>query len=142
MKVMAILVFMLGILALVVGPQSRTRTDREQNVAMNFIQYRQAVMAHVLNHPNMNGVVNIASLTLPAGWQRLRDWQARVSQHRLYIWGTASRAEAQSVREKLFNSWSPGHSEQGILQPLHDGVSIQLPQFIPDGCVVSLLSLE
>ncbi len=100
-------------------------------------------MAYVLNDSGADdGVVDSALLVLPEGWERLRAWQARISQNRLYVWGTASRAEVQAVRKLLLSSWTLGRSEGGMLRPRHDGRSITLPQFIPDGCVVSLFSLE
>lgn len=145
MRIMAILFLLLGILALIVGPRTEKDAEqrRDQSVALNFAQFRQAVMAHVLNEPDAHdGIVDTTDLTLPEGWERLRPWQARISQNRLYVWGTASWAEVRAVRSILLNSWTLGRSEQGILRPRHDGRNITLPQFIPDGCVVSLFSLE
>ena len=145
MRIMAILFLLLGVLALIIGPHSEKETEhtRAQSVALNFVQFRQAVIDHVLNEPGIHdGVVDSALLVLPEGWERLRAWQARISQNRLYVWGTASLAEVQAVRNLLLHSWTLGRSEQGILRPRHDGRSVTLPQFIPDGCVVSLFSLE
>ncbi len=145
MKIMAVLFLMLGILALIVGPrfENEPAQRREQSVALNFVQFRQAVMSLVLNDPDAHdGIVDSALLVLPEGYELLRPWQARISENRLYIWGSASWAEVQAVRDLLLNSWTLGRSEQGILRPRHDGRSITLPQFVPDGCVVSLFSLE
>lgn len=145
MKIMAVLFLMLGILALLIEPRSENEIAqrRERSIALNFVQFRQAVMSHVLNEQDRHdGIVDSALLVLPEGWERLRDWQARISENRLYVWGAASWAEVQAVRNLLLNSWTLGRSEQGILRPRHDGRSITLPQFIPDGCVVSLFSLE
>ena len=144
MRMMAPLFLLLGILALIIGPRFDKEPEqrREQSVALNFVQFRQAVMSHALNVDAHDGVVDIATLELPEGWESLRPWQARISENRLYIWGTASWGEVQAVRNILFNSWALGRSEQGILRPRHDERSITLPQFIPDGCVVSLFSLE
>lgn len=145
MKIMAVLFLMLGILALIAGPRFEKESEqrREQSVALNFVQFRQAVVSHVLNDPDTHdGIVDSALLVLPEGWERLRDWQARISENCLYVWGAASWAEVQAVRNLLLNSWTLGRSEQGILRPRHDGRSVTLPQFIPDGCVVSLFSLE
>ena len=145
MKIMAVLFLMLGILALLIEPRSENEIAqrRERSIALNFVQFRQAVMSHVLNDQDRHdGIVDSALLVLPEGWERLRDWQARISENRLYVWGAASWAEVQAVRNLLLNSWTLGRSEQGILRPRHDGRSITLPQFIPDGCVVSLFSLE
>lgn len=145
MKIMAVLFLMLGILALLIEPRSENEIAqrRERSIALNFVQFRQSVMSHVLNDQDRHdGIVDSALLVLPEGWERLRDWQARISENRLYVWGVASWAEVQAVRNLLLNSWTLGRSEQGILRPRHDGRSITLPQFIPDGCVVSLFSLE
>ncbi len=145
MKIMAVLFLMLGILALLIEPRSENEIAqrRERSIALNFVQFRQAVMSHVLNDQDRHdGIVDSALLVLPEGWERLRDWQARISENRLYVWGAASWAEVQAVRNLLLNSWTLGRSEQGILRPRHDGRSITLPQFVPDGCVVSLFSLE
>lgn len=145
MRITAILFLLLGILALIIGPRAEKETEhrRAQSVAANFVQFRQAVMNRVLNDSGAHdGVVDSALLVLPEGWERLRDWQARISEKRLYVWGTASWAEVQTVRNLLLHSWTLGRSERGILRPRHDGQSITLPQFIPDGCVVSLFSLE
>lgn len=145
MKIMAVLFLMLGILALLIEPRSENEIAqrRERSIALNFVQFRQAVMSHVLNDQDRHdGIVDSALLVLPEGWERLRDWQARISENRLYVWGGASWAEVQAVRNLLLNSWTLGRSEQGILRPRHDGRSITLPQFVPDGCVVSLFSLE
>lgn len=145
MKIMAVLFFLLGILALIIGPRSEKEPEqrREQSVALNFAQFRQAVMAHVLNDPDAHdGVVDTADLKLPEGWERLRPWQARISENRLYVWGAASWAETRAIRHILLNSWTLGRSEQGILRPRHEGQSITLPAFISDGCAVSLFSLE
>ena len=145
MKIMAVLFLMLGILALIVGPrfESEPALWREPSVALNFVQFRQAVLSLGLNDPDAHdGIVDSALLVLPEGYELLRPWQARISENRLYIWGSASWAEVQAVRDLLLNSWTLGRSEQGILRPRHDGRSITLPQFVPDGCVVSLFSLE
>lgn len=145
MRIMAMLFLLLGILALIIGPRAEKETEhrRAQSVAANFVQFRQAVMAYVLNDSGADdGVVDSALLVLPEGWERLRAWQARISQNRLYVWGTASRAEVQAVRKLLLSSWTLGRSERGILRPRRGGRSITLPQFVPDGCVVSLFSLE
>ena len=145
MKIMAVLFLMLGILALLIEPRSENEIAqrRERSIALNFVQFRQAVMSHVLNDQDRHdGIVDSALLVLPEGWERLRDWQARISENRLYVWGAASWAEVQAVRNLLLNSWTLGRSEQGILRPRHGGRSITLPQFVPDGCVVSLFSLE
>lgn len=145
MKIMAVLFLMLGILALLIEPRSENEIAqrRERSIALNFVQFRQSVMSYVLNDQDRHdGIVDSALLVLPEGWERLRDWQARISENRLYVWGAASWAEVQAVRNLLLNSWTLGRSEQGILRPRHDGRSITLPQFIPDGCVVSLFSLE
>ena len=145
MKIMAVLFLMLGILALLIEPRSENEIAqrRERSIALNFVQFRQAVMSHVLNDQDRHdGIVDSALLVLPEGWERLRDWQARISENRLYVWGAASWAEVQAVRNLLLKSWTLGRSEQGIIRPRHDGRSITLPQFVPDGCVVSLFSLE
>ena len=141
MKALAVLAFFLGILAVLnwrsAGPESEPRAAA---VAVNYVQFRQAVLHHVfaLGHVAPG---EIDEPDLPSGWTALRPWRARIDDGRCYVWGTASWAEQREIAALLYGTYATGRAEGSRLIPGH-GETLTLPDFIPTGNVVSVFLLN
>lgn len=139
MKAFAVLMFLVGIMALFPLPEERTGRDalQAQAVAINFITFRTAVMRYAYSAKPANGTgITEAQLDLPHGWKTLRPWQARVVNGLCLVWGETTHAEHGAVREILRGSYAVGIARNGLLEPGH-GKSVPVPG-VPDGNLVSV----
>lgn len=141
MKAIAFLLLLLGVAAVLRPTAEDTKTSACQAVATNYAAYRSAVFVYVYGHRNHSGVVPIGVLTLPTGWQALREWSARVDGGRCYVYGTASPEEIAAVREFYQGSLALGMASNGRLVP-QMGNAITVPAFIPNGSLVSVTEVD
>jgi len=116
--------------------------DHEKNraVAINFATYRRAVNIHALAFPGLEGTISQPVLGLPNGWTPLRSWTNNVSGGRCYVYGPASANEILAISQLLQGSHAVGTKSNGQLVTLH-GVGTSLPDFIPEGSMVSVIGL-
>lgn len=148
--VLVLLGMLTGFLLWMPGEQQRTDSYREA-LAMNYATFRNAVFLHVFTDGNGNkrpGDIDLPEVLLPHGWQPLRTWRARVfsvadnAPLRCAIWGEASAEEIERVRRVLFrDSFAVGRAEGGRLVPGH-GAVVPVPDFVPEGSLVSILDLD
>lgn len=142
MKALAVLAFLLGVLAVLNGrPPGPESEPRAAAVAANYVQYRQSVLHHIFALGNNSPGEIGADLDLPTGWTALRPWRARIDDGRCYVWGETSWAEQQEIAALLYGTYATGRAEGGRLVPGH-GASVPLPDFIPRGNVVSVFLLH
>lgn len=142
MKILAILAFLLGVLAMVqFVPRDPVDAQKAQAIALNYAVYRNEVYRYVFPSNRAPGDISLVSLSLPAGWTPLRPWAARVENQRLYVWGPASADEIAAVRELFWGSLAIGRADGGHLEPSFAGVT-PVPVFVPNGSLVSVVSTE
>jgi len=142
MKPLAVLAFLVGILAMMQFiPLEKEDDQRIQAVALNYALYRDAVHRYVFSGHKTTGVVAASSLSLPAGWIMLRPWQARIDSGCLYVWGEASSNEVDIVRDLYFGTLAIGYVSNGKLEPSYGGTT-PIPSFISNGNIVSVVSVE
>lgn len=140
MKALAVLVLLLGVMALVQRPADCS-AEEARIVAMNYALYRQAALAFVRTNKGFSGEIPLASLDLPASWRALRPWRARVQGGSCYVYGSASPQEAEAVRQLFRESLAVGLADRGRIVPaLKHPVTV--PDFVPNGSVVSVTEAE
>ncbi len=136
MKALAVLVLLLGVMALLQRPADFS-AEEARIVAMNYAIYRQATLAFVRANKGFSGEIPLASLDLPASWRALRPWHARVQGGFCYVYGEASPQEAEAVRQLFRESLAVGLADQGRIVPaLRHPVPV--PAFVSNGSVVSV----
>lgn len=138
MKALAVLVLLLGVMALLQRPADFSAEEAARRiVAMNYAMYRKAVFSFVRANKGFSGEIPLASLELPASWRALRPWHARVQGGFCYVYGSASPQEAEAVRQLFRESLAVGLADQGRIVPaLRHPVPI--PAFVPNGSIVSV----
>ena len=151
MKAMAIFGMLCGVLAILSFWLFSSDKDREaaqsKSVAVNYAVYRNAVFAHVIAHTRnaLPEELNQADLSLPSGWQAIRQWRHRIETTNAgklcYVFGPAQQAEITAIRDLFLGSFAVGHKHQGQLVPAH-GASMPLPGYIPEGHVVSVIEVN
>lgn len=141
MRALAVLMLLIGVAAMLRPTADDTRDNACRAVAINYAAYRSAVFTYVYGHREHNGAVPMASLNLPTGWQALRAWSARVDDGRCYVYGEASYEEIAAVRDLYQGSNALGMASNGHLVP-RTGNSIPVPNFIPDGSLVSVTEVD
>lgn len=140
MKIMAVLAFLLGVMA-ILSPSVSYRDEyapAARSIALNYAVYRNAAFLYALKH-KPNGSIPRTSLELPAGWHAMRTWNVRVEGGRCYVWGPASAEEISATWEFFQGSFAVGRAENGRLMP--DGRT-SLPAFIPVGSLVSVVEVN
>lgn len=146
MRVLAVLVFLLGVLTLFRHRADVSHEDAmSHTVAMNFAIYRQEVLRHVYANRGISGEIPLAALDMPPGWQPLwhRTWRARVEGGRIYVYGNATLAEAGMVRDLYMGSFALGVADSGVLSPAPvNGAAVSLPGWIPNGNLVSVTGVD
>ena len=142
MKALAVLMFVLGILAMFrFGSMDSQDDQRAVAVAANFAVYRNEVHRYVFNGHKTPGEIVSASLGLPTGWVMLRPWHARIEAGCLYVWGEASPEEIALVRDLYWGSYAIGRAAAGRLVPSFGGTTA-VPAFVTEGNIVSVVSVE
>lgn len=143
MKILSVLAFLLGVLALIqFVPRDPVDAQKGKAIALNYAVYRNAVFRFVFpDNKTSVGDISMASLALPVGWTPMRPWAARVENQRLYVWGPASAEEIAAARELFWGSLAIGRADGGHLEPGFGGVT-PVPAFIPNGSLVSVVSTE
>ena len=143
MKVLAVLAFLLGAMALLQGPYNLATEDvGHRAIAVNYAIYRNEVFRLVYLQPEISGDIALASLKLPQGWKPLREWRARVANGRCYVFGQASPGEIAAVRKLFLGSFAIGQASSGLLIPASAHGAIPVPGFIPDGSLVSITEVR
>ncbi|MDR2744403.1 MAG: type IV pilus biogenesis protein PilM [Desulfovibrio sp.] len=145
MKALAVLTFLVGVMALVHSYLDWThQTDVNppaKAAALNYVIFRNGALWYALTHSGVTGDISSGVLDLPAGWRAVRTWRARVDSGRCYVWGTASSEEIAAARRLLWGSQAVGRNENGRLAP-GNGAEIPIPSFVGNGDLVSVISLE
>ena len=142
MKALAVLMFVLGVLAMFrFGSMDSQDDQRAVAVAANFAVYRNEVHRYVFNGHKTPGEIVAASLDLPTGWAMLRPWHARIEAGCLYVWGEASSEEIALVRDLYWGSYAIGRAAAGQLLPSYGGLT-PVPAFVYEGNIVSVVSVE
>lgn len=133
-------VFFAAILAFI--PDPSPRMDQEARVeAANYLVYRNAVNLYAVQNPGHSGGIPETSLVLPVEWNNLRGWTntVDVSTGKVYVYGKMQRGGVVHVA-RISNSADIGTNVGGVLQhPVHGSYGINLPSFIPDGNIVSVI---
>lgn len=141
MKALAVLGILIGVMAML--QFSTPDYEHEPDalvVATNYAIYRNAAFLHVLKH-KPTGSVPTNALTLPTGWQALREWQTRVDTGRCYVFGPATSEEIDAAQQLFQGSFAIGRAVNGALTP-NSGVSITIPAFVPNNSLVSIIMVE
>lgn len=142
MKIIATLMFLLGVLSMVqIVPRDSVEDQKAKAIALNFAAYRNGVFQYVFPQHKASGDIPLSVLSLPAGWTPLRPWAARVDNQRLYVWGPASPEEVKEARELFWGSLAIGQALNGHVEPGYGGVT-PVPGFVPPGSLVSVVSTE
>jgi len=142
MKALAVLMFVLGVLAMFhFGNMDSQDAQRAESIAANFAIYRNEVHRYVFNGHKTPGDIATASLGLPTGWVMLRPWHARIEAGCLYVWGEASPEEIALVRDLYWGSYAIGRAAAGKLLPSYGGVT-PVPAFVSEGDIVSVVGVE
>ena len=142
MKILAILTFLLGVLAMIQFiPRDPVDAQKAQAIALNYAVYRNEVYRYVFPNNRTPGDIPLAALSLPVGWTPLRPWVARVDNNRLYVWGPASSDEIEAARDLFWGSLAIGRADSGHLEPGHAGTT-PVPSFVPNGSLVSVVGTE
>lgn len=142
MKPLAVLAFLLGVIALLNGRQIGPNDEsRAAVVAANYVQFRQSVLHHVFALGHVSPGEIGTELELPPGWTASRPWRARIEDGRCYVWGEASWPELRKIRSLLHGTYATGRAEGGRLVPTH-GTAVKLPDFVSTGNVVSVFLLQ
>jgi hypothetical protein len=126
---------------------SRNAFDQQQakfvTRAYSFVVYRNAVNNFQLVNKT-EGEVPLLSLTLPVGFAAPNDWHnttvVEAGEMHCYVWGEANPDEFDAVFELLHKSRAIGWAENGNL--VRPGAGWPLPAFIPNGSVVSVISIH
>lgn len=137
---LAVCTFLIGLLAMLhstlVDTQKLHEEGYKNSLAINFCIYRTSVARYVEMTEHVQNVPT-ASLDLPPGYVFMRQWQTRIIGNYCYIYGETENDEPYLIRQKMRNSLLVGENRNGTLYP--SGISI--PQGIPSGTVVSIVSL-
>ena len=143
MKALAVLVFLLGVMALLQQPYDPAREDAGYRaIAVNYAIYRNEVFRLVYGQPEISGDIALSALNLPQGWKPLREWRAKVANGRCYVFGQASAQEIAAVRKLFLGSFALGQASSGQLAPAPAKGPIPVPGFIPDGSLVSITEVR
>lgn len=138
MKALAVLVLLLGVMALLQRPADFSAEEAARRiVAMNYAAYRKAALSFVQANRGFSVEIPLASLTLPTSWRALRPWRSRVQDGFCYVYGEASPQEAEAVRQLFRESLAVGLADQGRIVPVlrHP---VPVPAFVPNGSIVSV----
>jgi hypothetical protein len=142
MKMLAVLAFLLGVLAwLSFRTPERDTATASGAVSLNYVLYRKAAIDYALEHPFPEGDIPASALALPSGWLALRDWRARIDGGRCFVWGPASAWEIDAAKRLLWGSWAVGRAENGRLVP-GNGAVIPIPAYVGNGNIVSVIKVD
>lgn len=111
----------------------------KSGAALNYLQYRMAAMRYVFFHKTApDGVLPKEQLEpyLPLDWAPApgHEWHARIANGYLFVWGKTTPKIVIEARNMTGMSLAIGESIDGKMEP----ASVALPDFIPDGSVVSV----
>lgn len=141
MKALAVLFFLLGVLALFWNGAPRDRENRQARaVAMNYAVWRNAVFLHVFAGHKEPGEIPLAALRLPEGWTPLRNWTARIENGRCYAYGPASAEEIAAARDIFHGSFAVGRAVNGHLVPGHES-AVPVPG-VPEDNLVTVVNVD
>lgn len=142
MRALAVLFFILGIFALYQPEENDLRgLNMARAVGINYAAYRQAAFRYCYGHRHITGVIPRNVLELPLGYNPIREWEARVQDGRLYVFGEGSYREAMEARAAFMGSYAVGFNDGGHLLP-ELGHPITVPAFIPNGSIVSITEID
>lgn len=142
MKALAVFMLLLGVVAMLHRPADITGNAAYQSVAVNYGIYRSAVFRYVAANRGHSGAIPQAALALPASWQALRVWRARVDAGRCYVYGEASHEEIATVRDMFRGSFALGMASNGRLVPALGSSAVPVPAWVPDGNLVSVTGVD
>jgi len=133
-------IFFASILAFMPGPSPRV--DQQARVeAANYLVYRNAVNLYAVQNPGFSGTIPTASLDLQPEWNNLKGWTNRVdaATDRVYVYGPIQKGGVAHAA-RINNSAAIGTNRSGTLEhPIHGSVGVNVPAFIPDGNIVSVI---
>ena len=143
MKALAVLALLLGAMALLQRPYDFSRENAwYQAIALNYAIYRNEVFRLAFAQPGISGDIAISALHLPDSWKPLRGWRARIVNGLCYVYGEASPQEISAVRKLFRGSFALGEASAGKLVPSSSYGSIPVPDFIPNGSLVSVTEVN
>ncbi|MCT4625664.1 type IV pilus biogenesis protein PilM [Halodesulfovibrio sp.] len=139
MKALAVLTFLLGVLALTqsIIPYGQDQ-DADNAMATNYAVYRNQVIHYAVKHPSSTGILSTAALGLPVHWRALRDWKNRIVGNHVYVYGEASAYEATAIQSLFKGSFAVGVKKAGRLESIN-GSGTALPAFIPENNIVTVI---
>lgn len=70
------------------------------DASLNYLIYRDAVVAYAESHTLVDGKIPLANLSLPAAWLPASNWDNQVVGNVVYIWGQLS-SEGKKKLEKI-----------------------------------------
>lgn len=139
MKALAVLFFLLGVLAIMQRPaENDVETASMRGLAVNYAVYRNAAFLFAQAHKGFSGDIPLSSLNLPESWRALRPWKARVQDGCCYVYGEATPKEVEAVRRLFLGSFAVGLANGGRIVPSLAPHPVPVPSFIPDGNLVSV----
>lgn len=145
MRAFALLIFFMGVIAMLKPDIFEQEHNNSTTIAINYAAYRNAVFKYAYaNRPFEAGAsINITNnqLTFPVNWTPMREWRSRISNGRLYVYGPASPEEITFVRDFFKGSYGIGMNDNGHLIP-QLGHRIDIPNFIPNGNLVSVTTID
>lgn len=143
MKALAVLFFLLGVVALLRNTTDfSTQEASFRGVAVNYAIYRNEVFRYVFSHRGVSGDIALSALNMPQSWRAVRAWRARVEGGRCYVYGQASQSEISAVRQLFEGSFALGMASAGRLVPVTGTKAIPVPAFIPEGSLVSITEVN
>lgn len=131
--------FMLGAMAMLAVSHDPAPQAYE-TVAVNYALYRNAAFLYAYSSKKP-GTIADSALKLPAGWVRLRAWQARVQDSRCYVFGPATTGEIAAVRDLFQGSIAVGRAQGGRILP-QPHAPVPVPAFVPEGSLISVIEVK
>lgn len=117
-------------------------SDTESSViAHNFAIYRNTVTTYALQNANATGSLPDNTLTFPEGFVRRTEWDNRVEDNVIYVYGPATPQTIIEAGQLFRCSAAVGRNDQQQLYRACDGqaTGISLPAFIQSGDLTSVI---
>lgn len=109
-------------------------------LALNYSIYRQAVHSYVA-HNKVTGEVSDALLIFPTAYKK-QGWQAHVHDNRCIVYGKANNKTKLAIKKIFLNSHSIGEKRNNMFYPNYNNKNIELPSFIPENALVSIMEVK
>ncbi|WP_333781981.1 type IV pilus biogenesis protein PilM [Nitratidesulfovibrio vulgaris] len=140
----AVFATLMGVLAMMSWNllEAREENRAAHAVALNYAVYRQAANRYALSGNATVGDIPMGQLALPPAWRSLKEWKTRIEGGHCYVYGPSSHEEGALIRDLFRGSYAIGRKDGGIMIPTVNGTRLDLPGWIADGSVVSVINID